>query len=176
MPEYVMYYSFKENISMSNSWNSCRVEQWLSTSKINIIIKKKTCYKSQRTFEDGLNPEKALQKSNLKENGWRGGWWWMKGGCESSSEKNSRSQEQSSVVHPRLPSSPRTESWFDEIQTEEKKKKGEKSLKPVYRFNYTERRGKWGWKGKRQREWRIFFFFLAETEWELYSSRHSSYK
>lgn len=67
----VYYYIFKENMYMPNSGDSCRLEQLLSTFQISIIQKRANPhYESWYTFEDGLNPEKALQKSNLKENGW----------------------------------------------------------------------------------------------------------
>lgn len=83
----------------------------------------------------------------------------MKGGCESSSENHSRSQEQSSVVHPWLPSSRRTESRFDEILKAEKKK----TLKPVYRFNYRER-GKSGTEREKDRESDAFLKEWRKTE------------
>lgn len=83
----------------------------------------------------------------------------MKGGGESSSEKHSRRQEQSSGVHPRLPSSQE-----DRASLTKSKLKKKKSLKPVYRFNYRER-GKVRLKEKKRgKASEAFFFFLKSGE------------
>lgn len=73
------------------------------------------------TFEDGLNHEKSFTEIELKRE-------WMREGKDerevvrAALRKHSLRPELGSVVCPRLPSSLRTESQFDEIlKTEEKK-------------------------------------------------------
>lgn len=101
---------FTENISVSNSWNSCRVKQLLSTFNINIIKKKK---QGKLVHLWGWTESwESFTEIKLKRE-WIGGGRGVEGGFGSSSGKRSQEEGFSSPSTTPVLSEDREPVWWN---------------------------------------------------------------